>query len=171
MEEYSGAHGRTNYKIKMTDFSLIPEINLNREIITTRDVDFPVDTVFESFVNPDHLKNWWGPAGFTNTFHEFNPVPYGSWKFTMHGPDGKNYGNESMFIVVQKPDCIIIDHINAPEFRAVFQFESLTQNTTSIHWRMIFKTEQLFNALGDFVKGKNVENMDRLERELSKVSS
>jgi hypothetical protein len=73
--------------------------------------------------------------------------------------------------VVQKPDCIIIDHINAPEFRAVFQFESLTQNTTSIHWRMIFKTEQLFNALGDFVKGKNVENMDRLERELSKVSS
>lgn len=153
----------------MTDFSLIPEVNLKREIITTRDLNFPIAAVFEAFVNPNHLKNWWGPAGFTNTFHEFNPVPYGSWKFTMHGPDGKNYENDSMFIVVQKPDCVIIDHLSAPEFRGVYQFESLSPSSTRINWRMIFKTEELYNALFDFCKGKNVENMDRLEVELENV--
>ncbi len=155
----------------MTDISLIPEVNLKREIQTTRVVNFSIDSVFDAFVDPNHLKNWWGPAGFTNTFQEFNPVPYGSWKFTMHGPDGKNYENECRFLVVQKPDCVIIDHVNAPEFRAVFQFESLSADSTRINWRMIFKTDELFHALGDFVKGKNVENMDRLEAELANVNN
>lgn len=154
----------------MTDISLIPEVNLNREIQTTRDVNFPIETVFEAFVNSNHLKSWWGPAGFTNTFHAFNPQPYGSWKFTMHGPDGKNYENECMFLVVQRPDCVIIDHVSAPEFRAVFQMETLSADSTRIHWRMIFKTDELYNALKDFVKGKNVENMDRLEGELAKIT-
>jgi uncharacterized protein YndB with AHSA1/START domain len=153
----------------MTDVSLIPEVNLKREIQTTRDFNYPVESVFEAFVNPEHLKNWWGPAGFRNTFHEFNPHPYGSWKFTMHGPDGKDYENECMFLVVQKPDCVIIDHVNTPEFRAVFQFEPLSPGATKINWRMIFKTDELFHALSDFVKGKNVENMDRLEAELKNV--
>lgn len=34
-----------------------------------------------------HLKNWWGPDGFTNTFHEFNLRPNGKWILTMHGPE------------------------------------------------------------------------------------
>ncbi len=153
----------------MTDFSFIPEVNPNQEVFTTRVVNYPIVKVFEAFVNPNHSKNWWGPKGFSNTYHEFNPVPYGSWKFTMHGPDGKNYENECMFVAVQKPNCVVIDHINAPEFRAVFQFESLSENSTRVNWRMIFKTEQIYNALKDFVKDKNVENMDRLEAVLQNV--
>ena len=32
--------------------------------------------------NPLHLQNWWGPEGFTNTFHEFDLKPEGRWILT-----------------------------------------------------------------------------------------
>ena len=45
-------------------------------------------------------KQWWGPNGFTNTFHEFDLRPGGAWRFIMHGPDGTDYPNESVFVEV-----------------------------------------------------------------------
>jgi uncharacterized protein YndB with AHSA1/START domain len=152
----------------MTDVSFIPELT-TRELLTTREVNFPIALVFEAFVNPDHCKNWWGPNGFTNTFHEFRAEPYGAWKFIMHGPDGKDYENDSQFLVVQKPSCVVLDHLNAPEFRAVFRFEPVSESSTRINWRMIFKTQELHDALIGFVTGKNEENLDRLEAELGRM--
>lgn len=148
----------------------IPEHDPSRELVTKREVRFPVDLVFEAFVNADHLKNWWGPDGFTNTFHAFDPQADGEWKFTMHGPDGKDYENVSRFLVVERPVCVVLDHISAPEFRAVFEFGPASENATRIHWRMIFKTPELYKALAAFITGKNEENMDRLEAELAKMN-
>jgi uncharacterized protein YndB with AHSA1/START domain len=40
---------------------------------------------------------WWGPEGFANTFAQFEFKPGGRWVFVMHGPNGANYPNESVF--------------------------------------------------------------------------
>lgn len=53
--------------------------------------------VFAAFEQPDQLARWWGPKGFTNTFERFEFEPGGQWVFVMHGPDGANYRNESIF--------------------------------------------------------------------------
>ena len=37
------------------------------EIVTSRVVNAPIKMAFEAWANPNHLKNWWGPNGFTNT--------------------------------------------------------------------------------------------------------
>jgi len=64
------------------------------EIISSRTFSFPQELVFRAWSEPDHLKNWWGPAGFTNTFIEFDFRVGGKWSFIMHGPDKGNYANE-----------------------------------------------------------------------------
>jgi uncharacterized protein YndB with AHSA1/START domain len=42
------------------------------EIISSRILQYDKNLVFRAWSEPEHLKNWWGPAGFTNTFHEFD---------------------------------------------------------------------------------------------------
>ena len=75
--------------------------NADCEIFSSRILNYPVELVYQAFVNPLHLKEWWGPEGFTNTIHEFDLRPGGKWKLTMHGPEKGNYENESIFKVIQ----------------------------------------------------------------------
>ena len=86
--------------------SRLPEINPKVEIITKRTISFPRNLVYSAWSDPEHLKKWWGPHGFTNTFEEFNFTPGGRWKFIMHGPDKGNYNNEAEFIAIDKPNFI-----------------------------------------------------------------
>ncbi|QIH32462.1 hypothetical protein [Sphingobacterium sp. DR205] len=48
-----------------------PTHSPDNEIVSYRIVHAAIDRVFEACANPAHLENWWGPAGFTNTFEEF----------------------------------------------------------------------------------------------------
>ncbi|MGZ3751565.1 MAG: SRPBCC domain-containing protein [Mucilaginibacter sp.] len=82
----------------------------DREIVITRVFDAPRDLVFKTWTDPNHLINWWGPSGFTNTFHEINIKPGGKWRFTMHGPDGINYANLITFSEVVIPERLAYEH-------------------------------------------------------------
>jgi uncharacterized protein YndB with AHSA1/START domain len=64
------------------------------EIVSSRVVDATRALVYTAWAEPDHLKNWWGPAGFTNTFTEFDFRPGGKWTFTMNGPDKVHNPND-----------------------------------------------------------------------------
>jgi len=59
--------------------------------------------VFAAFERPDRLAQWWGPDGFRNTFEEFEFTHDGRWINVMHGPNGVDYPNESVFREI-KPD-------------------------------------------------------------------
>lgn len=75
------------------DGDAIPPI-ADLQIVSTRVFDFPRDLVFGAWTDPAHLAHWWGPKGFTNSFHEFDLRPGGNWRFVMHGPDGVDYRNQ-----------------------------------------------------------------------------
>lgn len=66
----------------------------DREVRVTRVINAPRDLVFELWVDPKHVGNWWGPKGFTVTTHAIDVRPGGVWRFVMHGPDGTDYPNE-----------------------------------------------------------------------------
>ena len=100
----------------------------DREIVATRVFDAPRELVFRAWTDPDHLVHWWGPKGFTNTFHEFDMRPGGVWRFVMHGPDGTNYKTESVFVEIVKPERIVFDHVSAPQFRMTATFDGLGQD-------------------------------------------
>lgn len=107
------------------------------EIATSRNLNFAIEKVFEAFANPAHLKNWWGPAGFTNTFNEFDFKVGGKWSFVMHGPEAGNYANECEFIKIEKPSLIAWKRHSQPLFQVLFTFESLAQQQTKIIFKML----------------------------------
>ena len=87
--------------------SLVPPMsqtnNPNAAVSTERLFSANPRKVFAAFEQPDRLAQWWGPSGFTNTFEQFEFKPGGRWVFVMHGPNGANYPNESVFREIQ-PD-------------------------------------------------------------------
>jgi hypothetical protein len=70
----------------------------------------PRELVWKAWTDPKHLINWFGPKGFTNTFHEIDIKPGGVWKFTMHGPDGTDYPNLVVFDKIVRPEYITYTH-------------------------------------------------------------
>jgi uncharacterized protein YndB with AHSA1/START domain len=55
----------------------------DREIVTSRVLNARRELVFSAFSDRQRLARWWGPRGFTNTFHEFDLRPGGAWRFVM----------------------------------------------------------------------------------------
>ncbi|MEN2399914.1 SRPBCC family protein [Flavobacterium sp. MC2016-06] len=139
------------------------------EIVTTRILNFPKELVFSAWSNPDHLKNWWGPKGFTNTFNEFDFREGGKWSFIMHGPDKGNYANECEFIKIDQPNLIAWKRYSKPLFQILATFEEISENQTKVVFKMLFSTIEECNKLKPFVVDKNEENFDKLEVELSKM--
>lgn len=137
------------------------------EIVNSRIVNFPVEKVFEAWTIPQYLQQWWGPAGFSNTFHEFDLRPGGRWKFTMHGPEKGNYENHVEFITIEKPNMIYWKRHSQPLFRVLATFEKAEASKTKIIFRMIFDTPEECAKIKKYVVDKNEENFDRLEAVLA----
>ncbi|QBZ98181.1 hypothetical protein GS03_01686 [Flavobacterium sangjuense] len=140
------------------------------EIVSTRTVNFPIELVFKAWSEPNHLKNWWGPKGFTNTFNEFDFRVGGKWSFIMHGPDKGNYVNEVEFIKIEKPTLIAWKRHSKPLFQILATFEELSNDSTKIVFKMLFNTVEECNKLKPYVVDKNEENFDKLEVVLAKMS-
>ena len=138
----------------------------NREILSSRIINSPVEMVYQAFENPNHLKNWWGPEGFTNTIHEFDLRVGGNWILTMDGPEKGNYENSSVFKTVLPNKLISWERKSQPLFDMEIAFEKLEENKTQISFKMIFATAEECEKMRKFVEPKNEENFDRLEKEL-----
>lgn len=140
--------------------------NSDSEIYSSRELNAPVEKVYQAFANPLQLKKWWGPEGFTNTIHEFDLRPQGKWILTMHGPEKGNYENSSVFKTIVPNKLISWKRISQPLFDMEVEFEELNSSKSKIAFRMIFNTAEECNKMKEFVIPKNEENFDRLEREL-----
>jgi uncharacterized protein YndB with AHSA1/START domain len=82
----------------------------DRELVFTRLLNAPRELVFKVWTEPEHIKHWWGPNGFTNTIHEMNVSPGGIWRLIMHGPDGRDYPNKIEYIEVVEPERLVYKH-------------------------------------------------------------
>ncbi len=143
--------------------------NPNNEIVSTR--IFPAERamLYKAWTDPEHLKNWWGPNGFTNTIDQYDLQPGGRWSLVMHSPDGHDYLNESVFLQVEDQKMISWDRITKPLFKVITTFEAHTAHETKVVFRMIFNDAEECRRLYTFIAEKNEENFDRLEVELQKM--
>lgn len=130
---------------------------------------FPVPPaqVFACLRDPARLARWWGPEGFSNTFSVFEFVPGGRWVFTMHGPDGKDYPNESTLRSIEENALVVVDHVVEPRF--VLEIALRPEgNGTRLEWRMDFENKDFARNLKDFLHSANEQNLDRLGAELAR---
>ncbi len=141
------------------------------EIVSSRIINSPRELVYRAWSEPEHLKNWWGPAGFTNTFNEFDFRIGGRWSFIMHGPDKGNYANECEFIEIEEPSLIAWKRYSKPIFQVVATFDVVENNKTKLVFKMLFDSAEECRKIKPFVVDKNEENFDKLETELQKLNS
>lgn len=146
----------------------------DREIVITRVVDAPRELVWEAWTNPKHVVQWWGPRGFTTTIHKMDVRPGGVWQHVMHGPDGTDYPNKSVFIEVVKPERIVYSHGGGKkggpgaQFRATWTFEQ-QDHKTKVTIRMVFPSaeerDQVVKVYGA-IEGGN-QTLERLAGHLA----
>jgi uncharacterized protein YndB with AHSA1/START domain len=119
-------------------------ITADREIVMSRVFDAPRELVWAAMTDPRHVVHWWGPNGFTTSIEKMDVRPGGMWKHVMHGPDGTDYPNKSVFTEVTKPERIAYSHGGSREggpgvrFEATWTFDALDANKTRVTIRMLF---------------------------------
>ena len=134
----------------------------DREITNSRTFPQTCQQVFGAFSSPELLSRWWGPKGFTNTFHVFEFKTGGRWEFIMHSPEGRDFANESVFVEISAPDRLQIEHVCAPKYVLEIKLEAHDQGT-KLSWVQRFETREIRDNVLKFAGNANEENLDRLE--------
>lgn len=137
----------------------------DRELRISRLLQAPIELVWEVWTDPAHIQNWWGPDGFTNTIHTMALEAGGEWNLTMHGPDGKDYRNKSIFKEIVPMQKIVYEHVTGPSFTATIRFEARGEQT-QIDWHMLFRTpEEFIQTVKTFKADEGLrQNIEKLDR-------
>lgn len=141
------------------------------EIQITRIYDAPVKMVWDAWVDPVQVAKWWGPRGFSITTTQKDVRPGGSWTYVMHGPDGVDYPNKTLFHEVEKYSRLVYDHggndDRPPLFRVTVNF-SENNGKTEMDMTMALATAEAAQQTRVFIKkaGGN-STWDRLAEFLS----
>lgn len=136
------------------------------EVHTSRIIAASRERVFAAWTDPAQLARWWGPKGFTNSFHRFELKPEGIWEFTMHGPDGMDFRNTCVFNRIEPPGYLEFDHLKEMHFYKAMVTFTEEEGGTRINWAMRFNTAEELAPIRSFIVQANEENMDRLAAEL-----
>ena len=137
---------------------------------TSREIAAPIEEVFAAFTDPERLARWWGPAGFTNTFHTFDFETGGRWVYTMHSPNGGNPDNESIFELVEPPRKIVIRHLSQPLYRLTIDLTPSERGTT-VSWLQEFDDAEVARRIAKVVVPANEQNLDKLSAEVVSSSN
>lgn len=104
------------------------------EIRIVRVYDAPLATVWDAWTDPEQVAQWWGPRGFTLTHHSKDLRTGGHWAYTMHGPDGTDYQNKTLYHEVIPYQRLVYDHggndDRDPLFRVTVVFSETNGKTT-----------------------------------------
>jgi uncharacterized protein YndB with AHSA1/START domain len=63
----------------------------------------PPERVFDAFTDPEQLRRWWGPVGFTVQSLELDAVEGAPYRIAMLAPDGDVFHIRGAFRIVEAP--------------------------------------------------------------------
>jgi uncharacterized protein YndB with AHSA1/START domain len=132
---------------------------------TSRQLAVSPASVFAAIKDAECLAKWWGPSGFSNRFEVFEFHAGGKWVFTMVGPDGAAYPNESVFSEIEADRKVVIRHTNQPHFQLAITLEA-SGGGTLLRWDQTFADAAVAQAVRHIVEPANEQNLDRLSAEL-----
>ncbi len=142
----------------------------DKELTISRLLNAPRELVWEMWTNPEHIKHWWGPNGFTNTIYKMDVKKDGEWDFTMHGPDGRDFRNTHIFVELVKPEKIVLLHAAGPKFKMEATFTPQGNKTLMTITSEFESAEQLQEVIKVFKADEGLkQNVDKLEEYITKV--
>ncbi len=149
--------------------------NKSNELKIIRVYDAPLKAVWDAWTDPAQVAKWWGPRGFTLTTHSKDFRSGGSWRYTMHGPDGVDYPNVTRYLEVEKHSRLVYDHGGTddrpPLFRVTVLFSEIGKKTR-MEMTMALATPEAAEETRKFIKKAGGDSTwDRLAEYLEKESS
>lgn len=116
---------------------------VDREVVASRLIHAPRALLYEAFTDPKQVNQWWGPQGFKNKDVHMDVRVGGEWRFTMVGPDGKEYRNRNVFKELLPPERISYEHGEEGNtvFRSTITFEEVGQDTV-VTVRLLFGNKE-----------------------------
>lgn len=133
--------------------------------------DAPVRAVWDAWTDPSQVAQWWGPRGFTLTTHSKDLRVGGHWRYTMHGPDGKDWPNVTTYHEVDPMKKLVYDHgatdTTPPLFRVTVLLREV-DGRTHMEMTMALATPEAARETRKFIKAAGGESTwDRLAEHLN----
>jgi uncharacterized protein YndB with AHSA1/START domain len=136
-------------KVKASVSADQPTITMEREFAA------PPQAVFAAYRDPDALKEWYGPDGFSITVIAMDFRVGGLFRFTMHGPDGTDYPNRIMYRDIVPGARIAYLHDSGIDddprgFEVLVTFAAAGEGRTLLTMRSTFPSVEARNAVMKF---------------------
>jgi uncharacterized protein YndB with AHSA1/START domain len=141
----------------------------DREIVTERVFHAPRERVFQAFVDPELIPQWWGRRQDTTTIDKLDVREGGEWRFVTDGPDGSTAFRgtyraidpparlEQTFEWEGMPGHIVVETAT---------FEDLGGGRTKISTRSVFDTTEerdgMLSSGMEIGMGESYEKLDEL---------
>jgi uncharacterized protein YndB with AHSA1/START domain len=79
----------------------------DKDFVMSRVFEAPRDLVWKAFTDVEHMKQWWGPKGFTVLKAQMDLRPGGTYHYAMKSPDGATMWGKFVFREITPPDKIV----------------------------------------------------------------
>lgn len=82
-----------------------------RDFTLTRLLTAPRDLVFRSFVEPERMRHWWVPRGFTMLSCKLDLREGGAWRMSIRADDTGSVQTEvGVYREIRAPECLAFTH-------------------------------------------------------------
>lgn len=75
-------------------------IKTGDELVVERIFDATVEKVWSAWTEPEHLKKWWGPKGFTTPECRLDLREGGKYLFCMRSPEGQDFWSTGKYLEI-----------------------------------------------------------------------
>ncbi|WP_342239334.1 SRPBCC family protein [Inquilinus sp. OTU3971] len=118
----------------------------DRELVLTRLIDAPRETLFRAWTEPELMKRWFTPRPWTTPVIEVDLRPGGSNLIVMRGPDGTEFPNRGVYLEIVKNERLVFtdaytkawEPSEKPFFTGIITFEDEGGKTRytarALHW-------------------------------------
>jgi uncharacterized protein YndB with AHSA1/START domain len=120
---------------------------IDREIVLSRVINAPRSAVYSAWTDPDQIQEWFGPEGMVIETKEIDLNPGGVWRFDMVAPDGTRYTNRMVFLRMEAPAFIEVEHGSDQEndpgrFRMHVTFDEQSDGKTVLTLRQMHPSKE-----------------------------
>jgi uncharacterized protein YndB with AHSA1/START domain len=124
-----------------------------RTMLIERVIKAPRSVVWNAWMNPETLPQWWGPDGYSCRTARIDLRAGGEWVFDMIGPDGTVYPNHHRYGDVRAEDGFSYTlhwGENGPKHADAWASFEDQGGATRVTLGMVFSTEAEFQAAKGF---------------------
>lgn len=117
----------------------------DREIVSERVFEAPRERVFQAFIDPELISQWWGRRVDTTTVDKMDVRVGGDWRFVTDAPDG-SHAFRGTYRAIDPPEKLeqTFEWEGMPGYIVVETaiFEDLGDGQTKVSTRSLFHTTE-----------------------------